>query len=144
MFKRRFEPQDKRFVELVFCVYKHASDKNVSLGLIKQSDGLYSLPTIELKQNENLEDLVDSFMLSYVSSNWNIPMVPIMKRISGCFTSEGNPNISIVYRVDSPQAYMEKKGLHWMGVTSIFDAIEQDKFATEKEKRIVTETIYTK
>lgn len=143
MLRRRLEPEDKRFIELVFCIFTHTSQNLVEFGVIEHEKKAYSLPSIEVKQGESLEDIRNLGMKLHVCDNKDIQMVPIVSRVFDCFSLEKDKTLTIAYRVDIPKSHVDNKGLIWLSVNDLFDALEKNNFSKEKEHKIVSQSVHT-
>ena len=143
MFRRRLEPEDKRFIELAFCIFTHTSENHVEFGVVEKQQNTYSLPRIELKIDESIEEARNFGMKNYVCENSEIQMVPIVNRVFDCFASQESSVFTIAYRIDIPKSHVDNKGLKWLTFDGLFDALDKEKFYSEKDTNIVLKAIHT-
>ena len=143
MFRRRLEPEDKRFIELAFCIFTHTSENFVEFGVIEKEQNIYSLPRVELKIDESIEEARSFGMKNYVCENSKIQMVPIVNRVFDCFASQENRVFTIGHRIDIPKSHLDNKGLKWLTFDALFDALDKEKFYSEEDRSIVLKAIHT-
>jgi hypothetical protein len=143
MFKRRPEPEDKFFIEIVLCIFRHTGERVVEFGVIRNKDQSYSIPSTSLKKEDTPEDGVNHIMGSFFCEDWESKFSPFSNRLFNCINFDNQSTVSLLYRADLPKVHAIQQKLAWLGVNSLCDSAYDNKFSSEKEKKIALESIYS-
>ncbi len=143
MLKRRIDTEDKCFIKIVLCIFRHDQTSDIDFGILKEMGGRYSLPSIVLKRGENLEDTIVLAMDDYAGKGWSDLPFGGEKKILGCVNFNNDSTISILCRIDIPASCRSASSLTWLDVDSLFDITHDEEATTEETRKIILQSVYS-
>ncbi len=142
MLKRRINSEDKYFIKIVLCIFRHARGE-IDFGVLKDIENSYSLPHIFLKKGEKIDETISMAMNDYAGNSWaDLPFGGEKKNI-GFVDSDKDSTVTMLYRIDIPATSKSDTGLTWLDTDSLFEATHDEERMTEDTKKIILDSIYS-